>query len=61
MFELLAMSLLGAAYVNACLNELKEEEKQKLLKAIDENGYIWDEEKLELRKNLISNNTSLLI
>ena len=29
MFELLAMSLLGAAYVNACLNELKEEEKQK--------------------------------
>lgn len=27
-----------------------EEEKQKLLKAIDESGYIWDEEKLELRK-----------
>ena len=28
MFELLAMSLLGAAYVNACLNESKEEKKQ---------------------------------
>ena len=27
-----------------------EEEKQKLLKIIDENGYVWDEEKLELRK-----------
>ena len=27
-----------------------EEEKQKLLKDIDKNGYIWDEEKLELRK-----------
>lgn len=27
-----------------------EEEKQNLLKVIDENGYVWDEEKLELRK-----------
>jgi len=27
-----------------------EEEKQKLLTAIDENGYIWDFDKLELRK-----------
>ena len=27
-----------------------EEEKQKLLKVIDESGYVWDEEKLELRK-----------
>ena len=27
-----------------------EEEKQQLLKAIDENGYVWDGEKLELRK-----------
>ena len=27
-----------------------EEEKQKLIAAIDEKGYIWDSEKLELRK-----------
>lgn len=27
-----------------------EEEKQKLIAAIDEKGYIWDDEKLELRK-----------
>ena len=27
-----------------------EEEKQELLNVLDENGYVWDEEKLELRK-----------
>lgn len=29
MFELIAMSLLGAAYVKACVDESKEEQKQK--------------------------------
>ena len=29
MFELIAMSLLGAAYVKACVDESKEEKKQK--------------------------------
>lgn len=28
MFELIAMSLLGAAYVKACVDESKEEQKQ---------------------------------
>ena len=35
----------------SCLvSHATEEEKQKLLKAINDNGYVWDEEKLELRK-----------
>ena len=29
MFELIAMSLLGAAYVKACVDESKEEKKRK--------------------------------
>ena len=29
MFELIAMSLLGAAYVKACVDESREEKKQK--------------------------------
>ena len=29
MFELLCMSLLGAAYINACINEAKEAEIEK--------------------------------
>ena len=29
MFELLCMTLLGAAYINACINEAKEAEIEK--------------------------------
>ena len=30
MFELICMSLLSAAYINACINESKEKNKQKI-------------------------------
>ena len=32
------------------IDYVTEEEKQRLLKAIDENGYVWDADKLELKK-----------